>query len=259
MRHNSAKTSSIIWGLLIVAAGALLFAFNTGLLPQEYKYVVFSWPMIPVVIGFCMLFSHRSWLGGIIMILIGGVFLLPKLEKLEIEGLDFMVRNGWAIGLMVGGVLIICKTLFGKHFFHRNSEEFHTCMEWHNKHQSYKRRNSGNEREHIDLNCVFGGGKEQLKIKNFKGGEINCVFGGIELDLTDSELAEGVHTLEINSVFGGCVLYLPIAWNIEIQSTRVFGQFVDNRPKPGFEVDEKSKLFIEANAVFGGGEIKCRE
>jgi len=33
---------------------------------------------------------------------------------------------------------------------------------------------------------------------------------------------------------------------------------VDNRPKPGFEVDENRVLIIVANAVFGGGEIKCR-
>ena len=72
-------------------------------------------------------------------------------------------------------------------------------------------------------------------------------------------LFRSIHTLEINSVFGGCVLYLPIEWNIEMRPNHVFGQFVDNRPKPSFEVDEKRKLIMEVNAVFGGGEIKCRE
>ena len=255
-KHNSAKTSSIIWGLLIVAAGALLLAFNMGLLPQEYKHVVFSWPMIPVIIGFCMLFSRRSWLGGIIIMLVGGFFLLPKLE---IEGLAFITQNGWAIALMIGGIIILCKAFFSKGFCHHNPVDIYTNVEWHDKRHSHKRKNNENEQGCLERNCVFSGGKERLDIDNFKGGEINCVFGGIELDLTDSELAEGIHTLEINSIFGGCVLHLPIAWNIEIQSTRVFGQFVDNRPKPSFEVDEKSKLIIEVNAVFGGGEIKCRE
>jgi len=44
-----------------------------------------------------------------------------------------------------------------------------------------------------------------------------------------------------------------------VRQTQVFGQFVDNRPKPDFEIDEKRTLIIEANAVFGGGEIKCKE
>ena len=251
MRHNSARKSSIIWGLLIVTAGALLFAFNMGLLPQEYKHVVFSWAMIPVVIGFGMVFSRHSWLGGIILILIGGFFILPKLN---IEGLEFITQNGWALGLVLVGIVILFRTIFGKQFLW-----IHTHTEWKKKHHSYNWKNSENSNGFIDRDCVFGGGKEQLNIKEFKGGDINCVFGGIELDLTDSELAEGVNMLEINTVFGGCVLYLPIEWNVEIRPTHVFGQFVDNRPKPSFEVDEKSKLIIEANAVFGGGEIKCRE
>ena len=251
MGHNSAKKSSIIWGLLILTAGALLLAFNMGFLPVEYKYVVFSWPMILVVIGFGMLFSRHSWLGGIIMILVGGFFLLPKLN---IEGLEFITQNGWALGLVLVGIVILFRTIFGKQFLWT-----HVHAEWKEKHHSYNWKNSESASGFIERNCVFGGGKEQLSIKGFKGGDINCVFGGIELDLTDSELAEGISMMEINSVFGGCVLYLPIEWNIELRPTHVFGQFVDNRPKPSFEIDEKRKLIIEVNAVFGGGEIKCRE
>jgi predicted membrane protein len=65
--------------------------------------------------------------------------------------------------------------------------------------------------------------------------------------------------LELNSVFGGMVLFVPVDWNIEMRTTHVFGDFVDNRPKPAFEVDEKRTLIIEASAVFGGGEIRCKE
>ena len=255
MGHNSAKKSSIIWGLLILTAGLLLLAFNMGFLPMEYKRVVFSWQMIPIVIGFGMLSSRHKWIAGLAFILVGIFFLLPKLN---IERLDFITQNGWALGLVLVGIFILFRTIFAKQLSHRNPGMIHTHMEWHNKHDSYNRRNN-NEQGYIDRDCVFGGGKEHVNIKEFKGGDINCVFGGIELDLTDSELAEGVHTLEINSVFGGCVLYLPIEWNIEMRPNHVFGQFVDNRPKPSFEIDEKRKLIIEANAVFGGGEIKCRE
>jgi len=85
------------------------------------------------------------------------------------------------------------------------------------------------------------------------------VFGGVELDLSDCRLAEGVGTLEINSVFGGSVLYVPKDWNIEIRKNQVFGGFEDNRPKNNTEIIDKSKtLIIQASAVFGGGEIKCR-
>ena len=251
MRRNRIKVSSIICGLLFLAAGALLFGFNSGLLLPEYKSVVFSWPMLLAAIGFAFLFSRDKWLAGVFLLLIGGFFILPKLQ---IERLDFIAQNGWAIGLIVIGIIVIYKTISGKHLFYRT--EWHCSnKDW--QPNDWKQYEGGSE--NFEYNCVFTGGKKKLDTQNFRGGEVNSVFGGMELDLTDAQMAEGVHFLEINSVFGGVIIYLPADWNIEIrQSTQVFGAFVDNRPKPSFEVDEKRKLIIEANAVFGGGEIKCR-
>ena len=255
MRRNRVKLSSIICGLLFLAAGVLLFAFNTGLLLPEYKRVVFSLPMLLAAIGFVIIFSRHSWFLGVILILIGGFFLLPKLD---IEGLGFITQNGWAIGLIILGILVICNAIWRRRFNH-----CHKSWEWTEKKSYHGHRSSccgsyENGAGYIDRNCVFGGSKEKLNIKNFRGGDINSVFGGIELDLSEAQLAEGVHHLELNSVFGGIVLYVPVEWNIEVQQTQFFGNFVDNRPKPNFEVDEKRLLIIEANSVFGGGEIKCK-
>jgi len=254
MKKSSVKISSIVFGLLFVAAGALLFAFNAGALPIEYKSVVFSLPMLLIAIGFIAFFSRRSWFAGLILILLGGFFLLPKLD---IPSLDIIRQNGWAIILTAAGIGILCKVLFNRKWF-----QWHTHFvfagsagqEWKQFSSTGKRHKTG----YIERNCVFGGAKEEWDVQNFKGGEVNCVFGGMELDLSKAQLAEGVHHLELNSVFGGIVLYVPIEWNIEINTTHVFGAFVDNRPKPGFEVDENRSLIIEANAIFGGGEIKCK-
>jgi predicted membrane protein len=252
MKRNSHKVSSVICGLLFLAAGAMLF-----MLP-EYKSVILSWPMLLVAIGFVFLFSRDKWFAGVILLLVGGFFLLPKLN---IERLEFITQNGWAIGLVIIGVLVVYRAIFGKRFLYRSSDGI-CVITTDTKHGRGNRSrccgSHGNESGYIDRNCVFSGGKEKMDIKNFKGGEINSVFGGIELDLSDSQLAEGTHRLELNSVFLGIVLFVPLEWNIEIQQTQVFGNFVDNRPKRGFEVDEKRTLIIEANAVFGGGEIKCK-
>ena len=258
MKRNNIKVSSILCGLLFLAAGVMLFAFNAGFLLPEYKYVVFSWPTLLIAIGFVFLFSRDKWVAGVILVLIGGFFLLPKLN---IERLDFITKNGWAIGLLIVGVFVLYRAIFGKHFLHRHPDGlwvYSSDKKWRHGYRSRSCGTSENESGYIDRNCVFSGGKEKMDIKNFKGGEVNSVFGGIELDLSDAQLAEGVHRLELNSVFGGIVLFVPVEWNIEIQQTQVFGNFVDNRPKPGFEVDEKRILIIEANAVFGGGEIRCR-
>ncbi|MDR1154979.1 MAG: cell wall-active antibiotics response protein [Bacteroidales bacterium] len=267
MKLHHIKTGSVIFGLLFIMAGALLFAFNAGFLPPAYRQVVFSWPMFLVATGFVFLFSRHKWLGGIILMLIGGFFLLPKLD---IERLSFITRNGWALILMSMGIAIVVRTLWIGRDLPRRGHEFREkwdrhceqrAEEWKRRHRddSYKRERCRTESGYIERDYIFGGTSEKIDIRDFKGGEINCVFGGMELDLSDSQLAEGVHHLELNSVFGGVVLYIPVEWKVEIRQTQVFGNFVDNRPKPGFEVDENSVLIVTASSVFGGGEIKCRE
>jgi len=254
MKRNRVKMSSIVCGLLIIAAGVLLFAFNAGLLPIAFKRVVFSWQMLLIGLGFAFLFSRNKWVAGLILMFIGSLFILPKLQ---ITGYDigynigfFVGKNIWAIGLVTLGTVVLCKAIFTRSFWYCRTD-----VNWNSRGWKQEKEGSG----HIDYNCVFTGGKKKLDTKNFTGGEINNVFGGMELDLSDAQMPEGVHFLEINSVFGGVVIYVPIEWNIEIrQSSQVFGGFVDNRPKPSFEVDEKRTLIIEANAVFGGGEIKCK-
>ena len=255
MKRNRTKMSSIIFGLLFLAAGALLFAFNSGILLPEYKSIVFSWQMALIALGFAFLFSRDKWVAGIILMLVGGFFILPNLD---IVGLGFVAQNYWPIGLVVVGVIILCSAVWGRNFRQRHPKVFYTENTKRERHCCTNDWNSHNEAGYIDRNNVFGGSKEKIDFTNFKGGEINTVFGGIELDLSDSKLAEGVHRLELNSVFGGLVLFVPMDWNIEMRTTHVFGDFVDNRPKPAFEIDEKRTLIIEANAVFGGGEIRCK-
>ena len=258
MKVIGIKVSSLVLALLVIAAGVLLFAFNMGALPIEYKSVVFSWQMLLIAIGFTCFFSRHKWFSGLMLVLLGGFFLLPKMD---IPSLGFVRENVWAIILTAVGIGILCKVLF-----HRkcrcNNAQFRTHFsigddsgdDWKN----FSSTGKGNKSGYIDRNCIFGGSKEKWDIKSFKGGEVNSVFGGIELDLSEAQLADGVHHLELNSVFGGIVLYVPADWNIEMKRTNVFGNFADSRLKTNFEVDENRLLIIEANAVFGGGEIKCK-
>ena len=252
MNRKKFKTTSLLFGLLVIAAGALLFAFNAGFLQPEYKTIVFSWQTLLIALGLVLTFSRNSYIFGIILMLAGGIFILPKLN---IEALSFLHGNGWAVFLVVAGIIIICRALYGNRF---NKKCFG------NKHGNYcdnsktRQTTDGNSTGFIEQNCVFGASKERITVKHFKGGEINCVFGSLELDLSDAELSEGVNTLEINTVFGGTEIYVPPHWTVEIKQTNIFGGFEDNRPKSNFEIDEKKALILRVSSVFGGGEIKCK-
>ncbi len=249
------KGNGIIFGLLVIGAGILLILFNMGVLPVVYKPIVFSWQMLLIGLGFVGLFSREKFFPGLLLILLGGFLLLPKLG---IEELSSLRGNGWAVLLILTGCFIIGNLIFGRRWHCRNIE--HKAKHLERKAQAYhdyftcKTRN--NETGYIERNYVFGGSKEKWDTPDFRGGEINCVFGGFELDLSNAHLAEGINTLEVSTVFGGVTLYLPAHWRVEVRETQIFGRFVDKREQPNFEVSENKVLIIKASSVFGGGEIK---
>lgn len=267
---------SLVIGMLFIAGGVLALLFSCGALPMACKPIIFSWQMLVILIGVIGLFVPHKFFGGLFLALIGGFFMLLEFN----DALSFLRGHIWAIIVIIVGLSVIFQPFFHMRRFHKwhnraeriknlpdgqRFELFDRYRHIHHKYGSgrcYRRRGtvwrSSSSDGRMEYNTVFGGMQETISVKDFKGGEINCVFGGTELDFSDAQLAEGVHTLEVNSVFGGVVLYIPVDWCVEVRQSQVFGGFRDNRPKPAFEVDEKRMLILEVTSVFGGGEIRLK-
>ena len=244
------RIGNVVFGLFVIAAGILLFAFDADMLPAEYKTIVFSWQTLLIALGITCLFHKQSI--GFVLILIGGFFILPKLN---IDFFDFSQISVWAVCLIILGIIILWHVFFGKNKYGSRPDNYSQNTKVRIKDDfDFKEDEPG----YIDRNYIFGGSKERIDYQNFKGGEINCIFGGLELDLSNAQLAEGSNILEINTVFGGVVLYIPGHWKIEIRKNQIFGNFEDKRPLPNFEVSENQLLIIKASSIFGGGEIKCK-
>ena len=261
MSTHTKKSGLIAIALLIIAAGTLMIVFQTNLIPAILQPLLFSWQMLLISIGIVSLIGSlirpcnhaHSSNSGVILIIIGAVFLLPKIP---IQGFEVFQNNGralcWALLLILLGLVFLFRALFGKHC---HSDHFKIHAQIHTNSNSDTRTH---EEGYIERNYIFGGGNEVVDSQAFKGGDLNCVFGGLELDLTHAQLAEGVHTLEINVVFGGIELYIPAHWNVEIKPSCVFGSFEDKRRPASFDEEENKKLIIIVSAVFGGGEIRSR-
>ncbi|MFH0864627.1 MAG: DUF5668 domain-containing protein, partial [Bacteroidota bacterium] len=182
----------IIFGLILISAGVLLLLFNAGIIPHEYKHIIFSWPMILISIGVINIFSRESIFTGIILLLIGGFFLLPHLLILP----GNFTHNFWPGLLIIIGTMIILKRTFFHHHFHHHFEQHST---------SEMKNNSG----FIVINNIFSGGKHKVPPTEFKGGKISNIFGGTELDLTQATLSPGTNVLEISCIFGGANIIVP--------------------------------------------------
>ncbi len=112
-------------------------------------------------------------------------------------------------------------------------------------------------KDKIDDVAIFGGGNKAIFSDNFRGGSITAIFGGSEIDLTNCKLAEGTSVLDIVAIFGGTTIVVPKHWNVQLNVTPLFGGFSNKAHKiPNLEIDKSKTLVIKGVAIFGGGEIK---
>ncbi|MDR2358401.1 MAG: cell wall-active antibiotics response protein [Prevotellaceae bacterium] len=253
IKSHPNRVQGAVFALLIIAAGVLLLLFNAGYLPDVYKSVIFSWQMLLAVIGILFILSPHKRFPGFFLLLLGLLLLLPKLNA---GGFTCLRGNGWAIGLIIGGGLLLFRILRSRSHFCRM--EYRRGYYRRRFSPSYSHRTPDEESGRIATSYVFSGGKEKVTTQNFKGGEIDCVFGAAEIDFMDAQLAEGDSTLSVSAVFGGVTLYIPAHWKVELRQDAVLGRMEDKRARPTFDVNENRTLIIKASMVFGGGEIKTR-
>jgi predicted membrane protein len=229
---------------------------------------------------------NRTFL-GIILIIIGGLYLLQTLSFLQMNvghvvfswGFFLFVigilmlsgsqRTWLAILLIIVGALLLIPRIF-PNISVDDSIIFPVIIigigfmiifkkrTYHWDAQSHKGFTKENlNLDFIDIVSVFSGGHHTVLSNSFKGGNVTAIFGGSEIDLTNAKLAEGENVLDILTIFGGTTLYVPRDWNIIINVTPLFGGFSNKSKRdPSTPVDLSRSLIIKGLAIFGGGEIK---
>jgi len=249
-----------VFGIIIMFVGIFLLFRNMDFIPWDVYHIVISWPALLVGIGVVLLFDNKSSSksAGIILAAIGALFLLPRIFNVDVSGFF------WPLIIIVLGILIIIRSTTKKSRLFRSEGVRNVFLDNRNGDMTGIRNSEtdANQEGFITQDYVFSGSKEKWTYDNVKGIEISAVFSGLELDITQIELSPDVERVKIkvSSVFGGVVLYVPDDWNIIIQKTGVFGSFTDNRPRNIVQSSSSGKqVYLELEAVFGGGEIKCYE
>jgi len=222
----------VVIGVILVLAGLFLVIRNTGFFPDFIDNVIFSWPMLLVIIGLILTLGASDKTAGIIVMAVGGFFMIPLLFRETFH----MYNMFWPSIFIIIGVIFIVTRRKG----------------W----TPGKSKGMIGD-DVIDYVNIFSGGERQIISQNFKGGKISAVFGGIELDLTKAKLAPGRNDLEIACVFGGATIIVPDSWYVTIEVTPILGGFSDSRKlSSGRSFDTSSQLVIKGAVIFGGGEVK---
>ena len=224
----------LLLGIVLMFLGLFLIADLADIVPWRLRDFLFTWQALLIFIGLILLSNRDNKGTGIILIIIGSFFLLPKVTHVP----GYWHSLFWPAMLILLGLLVIFSSRR-----HRDGAYF-----------GGHRKQSSSE-DWLDDVTVFGGGDRIINSQNFHGGKITHIFGGSKIDFTRAQLAPGKNHLEVVMIFGGTKLIVPESWEVKMEVTSVFGGFSDKRIRTMVVTESDRSLYITGVNVFGGGEI----
>lgn len=223
-RHNSGR---VIGGIVVLMVGLAILARQAGL---DLPYWLFSWPMILVVVGLYIggrdNFRPGGWMA---VVVVGAVFLADDVfDYLDLD----IARYFWPSIIIAIGLYMIFKP-------RRKEWSADTVV----------------SDDFINSTAIFGGTKNNVISKNFKGGEISTFFGGSDLNLSQADFS-GTVIIQSATAFGGVKIIAPAHWNIKSEVVCIFGGIDDKRPQAKEGLDTSKTVVLKGTCIFGGLDIK---
>ncbi|MBN8706814.1 MAG: hypothetical protein J0L62_13140 [Bacteroidetes bacterium] len=226
------------FALLLIAIG--LFILLDKLEVYDFGDLVSTWwPLILIYIGSHQLITrgnNRST-GSYILIAVGLFFLFHTLDLFDYD----LIQTWWPALLVLVGIWILIDA-FSRKNITANTPDSITPVE-------------GNE-DMLNSSTFLSGSNIRSMSQNFTGGKITVVLGGAEIDLRQAKLVTGA-TIDIMVLLGGCELYVPYEWDIDIQAQAFLGGIEDKRLRNQVSSETPAPILrITGTAVLGGIEIK---
>ena len=217
------KVSSILWGIVLIAAGVVL-ALNVFNIMDINIFFDGWWTLfiiVPCAIG---LFTEREKTGNIIGIAVG-VFLLLCCQDI----LSFSML--WKLLVPAIIVIIGLKMVFTGLFGNKANEII------------AKIKQNGGETK---VGCAtFSGCDLNYDGEVFEGAELTATFGGVKCDLRNA-IIEKDCAIQVSDIF------VPDNINVKVSSNCIFGGISN---KTSVHKDAPT-IYISGTCMFGGVEIK---
>ncbi len=217
-----------------LSVGSLFILFGLIWVLRNLGYINFNlrewWPLILIAVGLLNISNHRDMFSfpGLLLISLGVIFLLKSNDVLKWN----KIIKFWPAVLIIIGLSMLIGT-------DRKIKE---------------PKDSDDKDNYISGFALFFGLKRKVSSMSFRGGDITVLFGGAEIDLRNAKMNPDGAVLNLMALFGGVEIMIPDDWDIEINSTALFGS-VSNRSR-GENHDDEKPLKISATTIFGGVEVK---
>jgi predicted membrane protein len=195
--------------------------------------------------------TRRQYLGPLILITLGVLLLL---DKLEIAEFGDIISTYWPLVLILVGLRM---------FFRYGRSESQAGVPHDVIFSGTTRESAGTT---ISSSNVFGDVDMKITSTDFHGGSISNVFGDMNIDLNEIQLAEGEQTLKLDGVFGDMHVLVPKNLEVYVTAHSVIGDMrVLGNVKSGFGQQisyttpnypgATKKLRLITNQVFGSAKI----
>lgn len=226
------KTTSILWGCVLVALGVIL-GINALGIAQINIFFPGWWTLFIIVPCVISLFGNDTdKTGDLIGILIGVCLLLACQGVIAFSVLWKLLVP--AILIIIGLSIIFKDAISGKV-----------------KKEVKKLRGKTSDKEYW---ATFSGQNIDFTKEKFEGCRLEAVFGGIKCDLREAKIEDDV-LIRASAIFGGVTIYAPEDVNVQVISSAMFGG-TTNKHSKRVQDEAKKTVFVEATSIFGGVEVK---
>ena len=223
------KVSSILWGIVLIAAGAL-FALNALNITNIDIFFDGWWTLFIIVPCAVGLFTEREKTGNIIGVAVGVFLLLGCQDVLSFSML-------WKLLVPAIVVIIGLKMVFTGIFGNKANEII------------AKIKQNGGETK---VGCAtFSGCELNYDGEVFEGAELTAVFGGVDCNLKNA-IIEKDCAIQVSAIFGGIDILVPDNVNVKVSSNCIFGG-ISNKTALH---KEAPTIYVSGTCMFGGVEIK---
>lgn len=234
-RFEHRRGSKVGFGIIVILVGVFLLLRKLGYFFMDFNTL---WPLALIALGLMIgiknRFQRNAWW---IMMLIGICYSIPEFEINGVTSSTLMVP----VGLIIGGIIIAVS----------NSRK--------KKHWTEHMQVVTSNENMLNIDVTFGGRKEIVTSKDFRGGNISTTFGGAEINLLQADSTIQPMVMNLKVTFGGVELIVPSHWELQNEIDPSFGSVEDHRAMrtpSGISTEEKKILILRGNCSFGSVEIK---
>lgn len=237
--YRNHRRNGSFFGIMVAVIGILLLLKTLNILFFSFAVM---WPVVLIAMGlFIGLRTSFRHPGSWILIIIGAANLTPQFMLFGHPSSELV----WPAALIVFGLAIALRP-------RRRMRPFVTPGTIGDNMDTFT-----SSENTIDLDVTFGGRKEFVTSKNFKGGVVSATFGGCEVNLMQADTTEQTMELTIKVSFGGVELIVPPHWEIRNEMQNSFSSVEDERTiQTTVPAEERKTLVLKGGCSFGSVEIK---